>query len=86
MLMNAEHARLSLAHNQLARLTEAQDTRLDCVCGVAWITLDSDPRDIVLERGQSFTIDRATPVLVHAIQGPAAIEVRAARRSVGVVQ
>ena len=77
MLLTAQHARLSLRHNQFARLTEAQDTRLECIDGVAWITIDSDSRDIVLERGQAFVVDRATPVLVHAIQGPAAIEVHA---------
>src|SRR3954454_8415194 len=56
MQLDARHARLDLAKNEIARLTQAHSTRLDCVDGVAWITVDGDPRDIVLTRGQSFVI------------------------------
>jgi hypothetical protein len=73
MLLDTPTARLSLQHNQLARIARACGTRVECVAGVAWITLDSDTRDIVLTRGESFVIDRPTPLLLHAIQGPAAV-------------
>ena len=75
MQLDARHARLDLAKNEIARLTQAHSTRLDCLDGVAWITVDGDPRDVVLTRGQSFVIDRMSDVLVCAIQGHAAIDV-----------
>ena len=34
--------RLDLAKNETARLADARNTRLDCVDGVAWITIDGD--------------------------------------------
>jgi len=89
MLLTTRHARFSLARNQAARLSRARDTSVRCVDGVAWITLDGDPRDIVLERGQSFVVDSNADVLVFALRGPAAVELDApaapaapARRSV----
>jgi hypothetical protein len=77
MLLDTPTARLSLQHNQLARVARACGTRVECVAGVAWITLDRDTRDIVLTRGESFVVDRPTPLLVHAIQGPAAVVLQA---------
>lgn len=77
MLLTTPYAELSLEHNQLARLTDACGTRVDCVDGHAWITIDGDPRDIVLARGESFVVDSGAPVIVHAIQGAAAVALHA---------
>ena len=77
MLLATPYAELSLEYNQLARLTDACGTRVDCVDGHAWITIDGDRRDIVLARGESFVVDSAAPVIVHALQGPAAVAVHA---------
>ena len=77
MLLNAKHARLSLAHDQMAQLDEARHTRVDCVAGVAWITVDGDQRDIVLTRGDSFTVDSNARVIVSAIHGPVAVDLHA---------
>jgi hypothetical protein len=77
MLLDTPNARLTLQHNELARFAGACDTRVDCVDGVAWITIDGDRRDIVLSRGESFVVDSSAPVIVHAIQGPAAVELHA---------
>jgi hypothetical protein len=79
MTLDAPHTRVTLQHNQLARLGAARDTRVDCVDGVAWITIDGDRRDIVLSRGQSFVVDSMAPVILHAIQGPAALDLHATR-------
>ena len=67
--------RLDLARNETARLSDARHTRIDCVDGVAWVTIDNDPRDVVLTRGQSFVVDRSADVIVCAIQGGAVVEV-----------
>lgn len=69
-------SRLHLKNHELARLTDARDARLEVVRGVAWITLDGDPRDIVLEAGQSYVVDSASPLIVFALEGPAAVDLR----------
>jgi hypothetical protein len=70
--------RLDLAKNETARLANAMRTRLDCVDGVAWITIDGDLRDIVLTRGQSFVVDRGEKVLVYGLQNGAVVDVQPA--------
>src|SRR5438105_12513315 len=82
MLLDTPHARLTLRHNELARVVSACNTRVDCIEGTAWITIDGDRRDVVLTRGQSFVVDSSAPLLVHAIQGPAAVELRTRRNVV----
>ena len=77
MLLATPYAELSLEHNQLARLTDACGTRVDCVDGHAWVTIDGDRRDIVLSRGDSFVVDSTAPVIVHAILGAAAVALHA---------
>lgn len=42
--------------------------RVECLDGCVWITLDGDPRDVVLEAGQAFTADRNQPALIHALE------------------
>jgi hypothetical protein len=68
---------LTLQRDALARLVDACGTRVECVDGVAWITVDGESRDIVLTRGQSHVVDSSANVIVCAIHGPAAIEVHA---------
>lgn len=77
MLLATAYAELSLEPNQLARLTDACGTRVDCIDGHAWITIDGDRRDIVLARGESFVVDSPAPVIVHALQGQAAVALHA---------
>jgi len=75
-MSKTRHATLTLLRNQVAKLSRAVATRLLCVDGVAWITVDGDQRDVVLERGQSFDIDSNADVIVCAIGGSAAIQVQ----------
>ena len=77
MLLDTSSARLDLQHNQLTRLTDACGTRIDCVDGTAWVTIDGETRDIVLSRGDSFVVESRAPVIVHAIQGAATLALRA---------
>ncbi|HEV7913640.1 MAG TPA: DUF2917 domain-containing protein [Albitalea sp.] len=76
MLLTTSHARLTLQKDEIARLSRACDTRVDCVAGAAWITIDGDRRDIVLERGESFLVESDANVIVAAIGGDVAIELR----------
>lgn len=84
MLCFPDTASLLLPRGGVIRLTDAAGTRVTCRSGAAWITLDDDRRDIVLEAGDQFVIDRAGLTLVCALAGPAAIEVTEPRPDGGL--
>ena len=44
--------------------------------GSAWITHDGDPRDVVLQANQSYTVDRTERMTVYAMQGNCALELQ----------
>ena len=48
-------------------------SRVECLAGTAWLTLDGDRRDIVLRPGQSFLVDADAQVLVCALDGGATV-------------
>jgi hypothetical protein len=72
--VNAERVTLSLAHNECVNLTRARDTRVSVSRGLAWVTIDGQQRDVLLEGGQSFVVDSNEKVVVFALQGPASVE------------
>lgn len=59
-------------------LMDTKGQRVACLEGRIWITLQHDPRDVVLEPGECFVIDKPGLTLVFALQdailtvGPAA--------------
>lgn len=75
MRFDANQARVQLPADQLLRLTDAQGTRLCGIEGTSWITIDNDPRDLVLEPGEEWVVDARQPVLVTALKGGATIGV-----------
>ena len=68
MKLELDSPRIPLVAHRLARLPDATSARIVCVTGTVWITIDNDPRDIVLAPGQSFLVDRRAGVLVYAIE------------------
>jgi hypothetical protein len=68
MKLELESPRIPLVAHALARLPDASSTRIVCETGIVWITIDNDPRDIVLAPGQSFLVDRRAGVLVYALE------------------
>ena len=77
MLLTAERARLNLVDDEVARLTDACDSRLEVTNGFVWLTVDGDRGDIVLGAGESYVVGSSEVVTVSALRGAAAVEVRA---------
>ena len=61
-----------LAPNELVQLDGARGTKLRITRGTLWITLERDLRDIVLDAGDTFTIDRGGVTVIEA-QGAATV-------------
>jgi hypothetical protein len=59
---------ISLAQRALLEIPDAAGVRVSCSEGCLWITLDNDPRDIVLEPGHFFTGTQHRRALVYALQ------------------
>lgn len=58
---------LQLAGEELFTLQDIRGTRLTCVDGSVWLTLDGDLRDVFLHPGDSFVVDRDGTTLMHAL-------------------
>ena len=58
---------LQLAGEELLTLADIRGTRLTCVDGSVWLTLDLDLRDVFLHPGDSFVVDRDGTTLLHAL-------------------
>ncbi len=59
---------LQLPHRAVHRVPSNAAFEIACQEGALWITLDNDPRDIVLEPGQCFTTPTNGQALVYALQ------------------
>jgi hypothetical protein len=61
-----------LTPGELVQLDGARGTRLSVTRGTLWVTLERDLRDIVLNAGDAFTIDRGGVTVIEA-QGEATV-------------
>ena len=87
MLLNAQRAQLNLADDEVARLRDACDSRLEVTQGFVWLTVEGDRNDVVLGAGESFLIDSRDVVTVSAIRGAASLQrARQRRRQARAVQ
>ena len=77
MLLTAQRAQLNLADDEVARLHDACDSRLEVTDGFVWVTVDGDRNDVVIGAGESFLIDSKDVVTVSALRGAASLRVRA---------
>jgi hypothetical protein len=67
MNIKLNRVNLRLEKNQVLPIREAHQVKVICQKGTLWITQDYDQRDIILEQGQSFTMNRKSPALVSAM-------------------
>jgi hypothetical protein len=75
MWINTPSARLAIDTQRGLRLNAAQGTLLRAVKGTLWVTIDNDPRDIVLDAGESFIVDSNQPLFVMALGERATLDV-----------
>lgn len=68
MKRQAENVQIFLRKDRSLRVSDGRAMNIVCIDGCLWITQDGDPRDIILRRGESFTIDRPGVALVHAFE------------------
>jgi hypothetical protein len=59
---------LSLAARKLFEIPDIAGVQVTCSGGSLWLTLDNDPRDIVLEAGESFFSTGHRRALVFAFE------------------
>ena len=55
-------------------LSDAAGREVTCLTGTVWLTMEGDPRDVVLEAGASFVIDR-DGLTILAAQAPSEVTV-----------
>jgi hypothetical protein len=78
--MTTESSRfhLSLAKRAIFTLPDAAGVGIECRSGTVWVTIDNDPRDVVLEPGERFEGDSHRRMLVSALE-PSCITVSGSR-------
>lgn len=59
---------LTLAHKAMFSVSNASGVQIVCRSGSLWITLDDDPRDVVLDAGESFLTSEHRRALIYAIE------------------
>ena len=85
--LHPERFDLGLQREAMFGVPDAAGIDIVCRTGIVWITLDGDPRDIVLEAHDRFTTSEHRRALIYAMQ-PSCISVQAPitasrRRSAG---
>jgi len=64
-------AAIAVRKTEVIRLRTARGQRIESVLGRLCVTIDDDPRDIVLDPGEGFSVDRDDDVLVSALRSDA---------------
>ena len=59
---------VSLPARQLFEVADASVARITCTSGCLWLTLDDDPRDVILAPGDSFTGTEPRRALLYAFE------------------
>jgi hypothetical protein len=59
---------VSLPARQMFLIPDASSARILCTGGCLWLTLDDDPRDVILEPGDSFETGDTRRALLYAMK------------------
>lgn len=77
MLEPARNA-IRLGQDEILRIDGGKGSTVRCEEGALWLTQDGDLRDLFLEAGQHYALDRAGPALISAYRGPVRLRVEPA--------
>jgi len=72
-----EAIELRLKAREVVNVHDGEGIKVTCLDGFVWITQASDPRDIVINDGESYVLDRQGVALVSAPVGPARVSLHA---------
>ena len=61
------HSVQEIAKNRILEVKHALGVTIECLEGSVWITLDGDRRDVVLDAGHTFNVDRKQRTLIQAL-------------------
>ena len=67
MKINLNRVNVELGQSQTLPILQAEGVKVTCQRGCLWITQDRDPRDVILEPGDFFVMDRKGRALVSAL-------------------
>lgn len=56
-----------IARNGILEVQQPLGVTIECLAGAVWVTLDTDARDVVLDAGQAFVVDRNQRTLLQAL-------------------
>ena len=59
---------VSLPARQMFEIPDASTARILCTAGCLWLTLDDDPRDVILEPGDAFQAGEPRRALLYAME------------------
>jgi len=66
---------IRLNTSELLDINDGEGFTVECLEGAVWLTQSNDPRDIVLNAGQCFVLDRPGLALICAAAGPATVAI-----------
>jgi hypothetical protein len=69
-----------LGANQVLKLRDGAGVTVCALAGAVWITEENQPRDIVLEAGSCYRLERPGVAVVNALVGEASVSVEALMR------
>jgi len=67
MNISLSHTALRLAAHETFSVIDGRGARIACRQGRIWITQDQDTRDVLLEAGENFILDRDGAAIVEAL-------------------
>ena len=64
-----EERTVRLATGRSLRVRDAAGRTVTCCAGTVWITQEGDLRDVILQAGERFTLDRPGVAIICALKG-----------------
>ncbi len=60
-------ASINLRKGAIHRLPKGRGQRIESLSGSLWVTIDNDQRDIIVNPGEGFSVDRNDATLISAL-------------------